>query len=211
MPIEMNKSQQFTKVLNRYVPEHFVEMVVRLVLKYPVVFKIVKPRKSKLGDFRGKNNAGKMQITINANLNQYNFLITTLHEFAHLITYIEFGHRVSPHGIEWQEHFKKLLVPVIESGELPADVEAALQKSIINVKASSCSDQNLSRVLMKYDEGKSNQVLLEELEIGAQFSVNGKTFVKGVLRRSRFMCEEIQSGKKYLVNALAKVEELSND
>lgn len=204
----MNKHQRFSKILTRYLPIDFVPDVVRLLVEYPVVFKIVKPRKTKLGDFRAKNSSGKMQITINADLNPYNFLITTLHEFAHLQTYMKHKHLVAPHGPEWQNHFKALLLPIIESGNLPKEIESVLKKSIVNLKASSCTDYDLNRVMMKFDTKDDSLVLLEELDFNSAFEINGKQFIKGELRRTRFLCEEKPTGKKYLVNHLAKVNKL---
>jgi hypothetical protein len=95
---------------------------------------------------------------------------------------------------------------VIDEKTLPKDIQNALVQSLISTKASSCSDHQLSRVLKAYDERKENMALLEELPNNTTFALNGKHFVKGPLRRKRFLCEEIHSKRKYLVNALAEVK-----
>jgi hypothetical protein len=171
-----------------------------------VKFKIVPPRKTKLGDFSVGLGREKPQITINGDLNPYSFLITTLHEFAHFHTYQKYGNRVNPHGEEWKSNFRKLLVPVINSGKLPKDIEITLVNSLINLKASSCTDQKLSRVLKKYDEIKEGFQILETLNKNSIFVLNGRQFIKGELRRKRFLCQESISKKMYLVNALAEVQ-----
>lgn len=204
--VNMTKSERYTKVLSKYLPAEYVPMVIELLLKHPVVFKIVKPRKSKLGDFRGRNSKGKMQITINSDLNKYSFLITTLHEFAHLVTFVEHGHRVVPHGVEWQNNYRKLILPAIDLKHLPDKLEAVLMNSLINVKASSCTDQKLNRVMMEFDQKEDDLILLEDLDKNAIFTISSKRFVKGELRRTRYLCQEVGSGKNYLVNALARVK-----
>ena len=200
-----SKKEQYRTVLTRYLPAAFIETVVDLLVSYPVQFKILKPRKTKLGDFRA-NRDGLHQITINGNLNPYSFLITTIHEFAHLVTYEEHGHRVKPHGKEWQLTYSKMMYPVIQSGELPLDISVALTNSLINVKASSCTDQKLHRVLLKYDAKEEGTVLLEDLDKKSKFELNGRVFVKGNLRRTRYVCEDSSTQRLYLINALAQVK-----
>ena len=186
-------------------------MVIDLLLKHTVQFKIVKPRKTKLGDFRAQNKHGKPQITINGDLNPYSFLITTLHEFAHLTTYLEYGHRVAPHGKEWKLHYTRLLVPVIDHSETPETLRAALLKSTTNMKASSCTDQQLQRALLTFDSRNDNLRTLEELPKNSTFALNGKTFRKGILRRTRYLCTDVHSKRQYLVSALAHVEPLEDE
>lgn len=200
-----NKRTKLRINFSKFIPIEFVDLVVDLLIAYPIKFKIVPPRKTKLGDFKYGTKLEKPEITINGDLNPYSFLITTLHEFAHLHTYLEFGNKVAPHGKEWKNNFQKLLLPVIESKKLPEDIENVLINSTIKIKASSCSDINLSRVLKKYDENKEGVELLERLPKNAIFVLNGKEFIKGDLRRKRYLCTEIISKRQYLVNALAEV------
>lgn len=190
---------------SRYLPEAFVEYVTDIFMTSNVRFSIVRSRATKLGDFRAGINGEKHRITINGDLNPYSFLITTLHEFAHLNTYQKFGARVLPHGEEWKAEFRKLLLPVIDSKSLPKDVEAALVNSLVNMKASSCTDHNLSRILLRYDQMKPGKIILEELPLNSAFLLNGREFVKGPLRRKRYVCLEVRSNRSYLVNSLAQV------
>ena len=202
----IRKREKVLEGFKKFLPAGFEEIVVDLFLESPVKFKIVPPRKTKLGDFSVGLGREKPQITINGDLNPYSFLITTLHQFAHFHTYQKYGNRVNPHGEEWKSNFRKLLVPVINSGRLPKDIEITLVNSLINLKASSCTDQKLSRVLKKYDEIKEGFQILETLNKNSIFVLNGRQFIKGELRRKRFLCQESISKKMYLVNALAEVQ-----
>ena len=201
----MDKSTTFNNVLAKYLPNAFVPYICRLLLSANVKFKIVAPRRSKLGDFRAsiKHNE-KCQISINGNLNPYAFLITTLHEIAHLKTFNHYGNHVNPHGKEWKTEFANLLQPILNNEQTPVDLKKVLQKSIKNLKASSYSDIELSRVLKKYDTAKETY-LLEDLNEDCVFKLNKKIYSKGKLRRTRYLCKEISSGRSYLVHALAEV------
>lgn len=202
------KVEQYHRVLSKYLPAEYVSYVVDLMISNPVQFRVAKPRKTKLGDFRAERE-GLHKITVNGDLNSYSFLVTTIHEFAHLVTFNEYGPRVKPHGVEWQNTYTKMLYPVVQAGHLPDDVEKAIERSLLNVKASSCTDQNLHRVLMKYDAPKEGFVVLETLENGSVFELNGKSYRKGNLRRTRYVCTNANNQRKYLISALAQVKKIA--
>jgi predicted SprT family Zn-dependent metalloprotease len=205
--MSMNEKQiAYQKALAKYIPEAFVVYVSNLLTQHKVRFKIVPPRSTKLGDFRPGNQFRLPQITVNGNLNPYSFLITTLHEFAHHITFQKYANRVSPHGSEWKYEFKLLLQPIIYHTEFPENIRVALEKSLHNLKASSCSDVHLSRELATFDSDMDTLLLLENLPQGTRFLLQNKIFYKGELRRKRFLCTEIRSNKNYLVSPIAKVK-----
>lgn len=205
---EEKKRNHFSSILSKYLPDVFVSFVAELLLQNKVRFKIVAPRSTKLGDFRPGNSERLPQITVNGNLNPYSFLITTLHEFAHFKTFEKYSNNVNPHGIEWKNEFKILLEPIVSNPQFPQDLKRVISKSLNNLKASSCSDIHLSRELAKFDSEGDDFELLENLEHGSFFLLQKKIFYKGELRRKRFLCTEIQSQKKYLVNAIAKVKQI---
>ena len=204
--MEANKSSgQLKENLREYIPEAFVTYVYDLLSSTNVTFRIVKPRKTKLGDFRmSTKQLGVPQITINNNLNPYAFLITTLHEIAHLHTYLRYNVGVKAHGKEWKFEFQQLLLPLLSAQEVPEELKTCLKNTLKNTKAASYSDIALSRVLRKFDV-KKNGVHLEQIELGAHFVVNKKSFKKGKLRRTRYLCSELRTGKAYLIHALAEV------
>ena len=55
---------------------------------------------------------GDYQITINNDLNKYRFLITLIHEMAHLVTFKDMP-RSKPHGKEWKINFQRLMLPFL--------------------------------------------------------------------------------------------------
>lgn len=204
----MEKRSKIETILKKYLPEGTDNYVVSLFSQYPVLFKIVRPRKTKYGDFRIAPNESLPQITVNGNLNRFAFLVTTIHEFSHLKTWMEYGNKVKPHGEEWKRNFIDLMLPVIKMNSLPKDVEQALLNSFSNMKASSCTDIQLQRALKKYDDWSSGEILLEKLPKYATFALDKKVFRKEDLRRTRYLCTELNTGKKYLIYKLATVEQI---
>lgn len=203
--------KDIAKALEKYLPEGFVPYVLDLMFSEYLSFKVTKPRKTKSGDYKAPRKGEPHRITVNGNLNPYAFLITTIHEFAHMKTYIKFGNNVKAHGKEWKNEFKQLLLPILDQQLLPKDIETALVLSLNNLKASSCTDIRLSRALKQYDLNQSDVVLLEDLHNNAYFRLGRKTFQRGILRRKRYLCKEIRTGKQYTISRLAEVEPLKNN
>ena len=190
-------------VLANYLPQEVIPYIENWIQEFKLDFKIVNPRKTKFGDFRpAYGSRKKHQITINNNLNKHAFLITTLHEFAHLFTWEEHGRRVQPHGVEWKSIFAEMLVKFYPL--FPEDVQLALEKYIDNPKASSCSDKDLYKVLRKYDE--YSQPYLDEISIGSEFLFNKKRYKSLEKRRTRFLVKNLHNGREYLISGIAQVE-----
>lgn len=207
----MEKLFKYQQTFSKFVPECFSHFLASLLVESGVHFKIVKSRKSKWGDFRPKNLNGKPQITVNGDLNPYAFLITTLHEFAHLHTFQQLGMRVAPHGEAWKKNFQKLIAVIIDHPELPPSLRTALNKSFRSLKASSCTDIALSRALASFDQDDDTVITLEKLPKNSKFVLNNRTFQKGLKRRTRFECLELSSNRTYLVHLMAKVQYIKDE
>ena len=201
----MKKRENYIAIFNKYVPEEFSPILADLLLGTAISFKVVKGRKTKLGDFRLNHLRENPIITVNGDLNPYSFLITSLHEFAHYFTFQKYGTKVLPHGEEWKEAYRKLILPVVMSGHLPKDIEEALMHSLVKTKASSCADINLSRILHGYNNSKTPGNKLEEIPKNTTFALNKREFVKLNKRRTRYECKEVSTGRIFLVHALAIV------
>lgn len=195
------------KILLKYLPETAVDQVIVLLHKYPCKLKIVGNRKTKHGDFK-QLKTGQYQITINNDLNKYRFLLTLVHEVAHLATFREYGH-VKPHGSEWKNNFKHLMLPFLRPEIYPPEVLSAVAKYLINPRASTDSDIHLSLILKKHDD-KDGKYYIFELDDQAVFSYENKTFKLGNKRRTRYECTELKTNRKYLFHQNAAVELLEN-
>lgn len=193
------------EVFQRFVPPHAVEYCDALYQTQAFEFKIKKARVTKLGDFRFEPKSGKHTITINNDLNPYNFLVTYLHEIAHLNAFRTYGNSIMPHGEEWKETFKEVSKPMLRTDVFPKEVLATLIHYFKNPKASSCSDPVLYQVLKKYDI-QDGSVFLKSILPGQKFEFNKRKFEKLELKRTRSVCKELKSGKKYLISELAQVK-----
>lgn len=194
-----------SEVLQRYLPSHSVAPVFELIEKNNVHLKIVNERVTRHGDYRKKPDGGH-QITVNANLNKYRFLITLVHEIAHLKAFEKFGRFIKPHGKEWKFTFQQMMVPFIRPEIFPSELLPVVAKHFRNPKASSDTDAYLSVALKKYD-AQTDKNYVFEIPVGSIFRIyNGKTFKKGNVRRKRFECVEVKTGKVYLFQPNAQVD-----
>lgn len=193
-------------VLSKYVPERAIMPCMDLIKSNAVHLKIVNERVTRHGDYRRLAN-GQHQITVNATLNKYRFLITLVHEIAHLVAFEKYGSRIKPHGLEWKRTFQYLMLPFIRPEVFPSGLLPLLAKHFKNPKASSSTDANLSIALKRYDEQQSENSYVFELPLGSIFRMyNGKVFRKGNKRTKRYECVEVSSGKVYLFQPNAEVE-----
>lgn len=180
--------------------------IVELMLKDESYHLIVsRPRKTKLGDFKSPRQGEVPQLTVNGNLNQYAFLITLVHEIAHLKIWNKHKNKVKPHGIEWKNLYANLLSQFLGKEILPQHLEIALKNHIAQPKYTTGADVKLSIELRKYDEA-NNFATLNELTEGTQFRLGKRAFILGEKLRSRYLCVDVENGKKYRVHGLAQVE-----
>lgn len=191
--------------IHNYIPEAAIIAVDELLKKEWLLVKIKKERKTRHGDYRQLPD-GKHQITVNSNLNKYRFLMTLIHEIAHLEAYQNFGRFIKPHGREWKQTFQYLMLPFLRPDIFPNELLPILANHFKNPKASSDTDAELALALKQYDEPNDKTFVFEVPE-GVTFKLyNGRIFKKGVKRRKRFECMELQTGKLYLFNPNAEVE-----
>jgi len=191
--------------LAKYLPEHSVKPVFELIVSNQVHLKIVNERVTRHGDYR-KGVGGKHEITVNSSLNKYRFLITLIHEIAHLVAFEKFGRNIKPHGNEWKYTFQRLMVPFIRPEIFPNHLLPLLARHFKNPTASSDTDATLALALKQFDlENDKNYIF--EIPYGSVFRIhNGKIFKKIALRVKRYECIEVNSGKIYLFNPNAEVE-----
>lgn len=193
------------QVLLKYLPKASVHPVFELIKINNVHLKIVNERRTRHGDYRKLPN-GQHQITINANLNKYRFLMTLVHEIAHLVAFQKYGRFIKPHGIEWKRTFQQLMLPFIRPEIFPSQLLPLLARHFKNPKASSDTDAKLSLALKQFDPPNDKNYIFE-IPFGGRFRLyNGKIFKRGNKRIKRYECLEEATGRVYLFNPNAEVE-----
>ncbi|GGX16654.1 SprT-like domain-containing protein [Aquimarina muelleri] len=196
------------EILGQYIPERSIDQVFDLIVKWNVHLKIVNERVTRHGDYR-KMPDGRHQITVNASLNKYRFLITLIHEIAHLVAFEKYGRYIKPHGVEWKTTFQQLMLPYIHPEVFPSRLLPIIARHFKNPRASSDTDEKLALALKQYDPVNDKNYIFE-LPLGSVFRLyNGRIFKKGNKKVKRYECVEVNTGKVYLFNPNAEVELLN--
>ena len=193
--------------LEKFLPPGTYVAVLQYLELYKVHLTIAAERKSILGDYRHRTHFSNHRISVNGNLNKFSFLITLLHELAHLLTFEQFGNKVLSHGREWKMVYGKLLEQFVRNKIFPADIEKELLASLKNPAATSCAEDGLVRIFRKYDDAKSHNRLVEEVAENGIFRCHdGRIFKKGEKVRKRFKCTEVKTGRVYLFSPVYEIE-----
>ena len=195
------------EIMAKYIPESSLEMVMEIMKKYQIILNIKAARRTKMGDFRAPHQNQSARISMNADLNSYAFLITLVHEIAHWLVWEEYGRsrNIKPHGYEWKNTYQNLMMPFLTRTIFPGEILTLLTKHMNNPKASTVSDIPLALALKKYDN-KKDAVYLGDLQTNESFIFRGNSFKIIKKNRSRFLCQEKQSGKQYLIHSIAEIE-----
>lgn len=192
--------------LKKFLPEDTLEDVLEFMHRYHIHLILRKDRKSILGDYRPPQQGKPHTISLNISLNPYHFLITFIHEVAHLVNYLNHKHRVAPHGGEWKATYAMLLKRFLDKQVFPEDIRRALDASMGNLSATTCSDPALYKALKRYDKRQEGVLLVEQIPIGQCFRTSDNRVFKVLARRrTRYVCEEVSSRRRYLFPGLYEV------
>lgn len=187
-------------MLAEQVPPASLDYCINLWQQNPFLFHLNKKRLSKSGDFTSRQGEVP-RITVNKDLHAFEFLITYVHEVAHHRVHQKHGFRAEAHGEEWKDTFRSLLSPLLVEGIFPGKVLLRLQEHMVNPKASTYSDSELTKLLRSYHPLAAKVTLLSELPEGSLFDLHGRWFKKGKLKRTRVLCLEVKSKRQFLVPA----------
>lgn len=207
----MSKKEAPISALQQYLPPGTYEAVLYYLQHHKVHLTVARERKSILGDYRHRHGSQTHRISVNGNLNPYAFLVTLLHELAHLLTFEKWGNTVAAHGREWKAIFGQLLAQFIQHNVFPDDIKKVLLQSLHNPAASSCADEALLRILRQYDGKNGTKLFVEDVPDGALFQTgDGRIFQKGEKNRKRFRCIEVTTKRHYLFSPVYEVELLAD-
>ena len=201
----MNKEERIRNAIRTFVPDGTEQALAAQIMRYRCQLTITRERKTKAGDYRHPWGNYGHRISVNGTLNPYAFLITFVHEMAHLVTWEKHRSKVRPHGQEWKNTFKDEMQPFLTESVFPYDILRVLVKHMKNPKSATVRDVELVKVLRKYDE-PSDTLMLSEIPEGAEFEFNRRRFTKGEKLRTRFRCVENDTGKVYMISGIAEVK-----
>lgn len=190
--------------LQPHLPAATLDYCTELWQQNPFHFHLSKKRVSKSGDFTCRHGHTP-RITVNRDLTPLEFLITYVHEVAHLHVHKTYGFKAEAHGTEWKQKFQELMRPILQEHIFPEPIFSCLIQHMQNPKASTYADGELTRLLHRGDPRTSKLVYLADLPEGSTFDLNGRFFKKGKLKRTRVLCTEVKSKRQFLVPADAPV------
>ncbi|GAB3911323.1 SprT-like domain-containing protein [Larkinella knui] len=193
------------RILEKHLPDHAVSYCYDLWKNHPFTFVASRPRRTKLGDFRVERGT-ELTITVNNDLNPYAFLITYLHEVAHLLVYQRYRRFGQPHGPIWKRTFREVMQPVLQESVFPSTVLIPLKDYLSNPAASTGAHPTLTRALRQLDVQPAGQQLLVEMPEGESFRFLQKEYIRGIKRRTRVVCTEKTTGLKVSIWAHVWVE-----
>lgn len=199
--------EQLEEALKKYVPSKALNYCVEWITQNNISLRISKSRHSKYGDYRPPFKGAGHRISVNGDLNPFAFLITFVHEVAHLNQWKHHKAIYEPHGKLWKNEYKKLMVPLLHENIFPQPVVAALKNYMQNPAATSCTDHDLLKALRQFDAQKDEWITLEEVEINATFRIRtGRKFVKKQKLRKNYSCIEVRTKSIYMINPLTEVQ-----
>ena len=204
----MKKQETSISFLEQFLPRGAFEQIEPFFRSHTIHLTLTHDRRSVLGDYRHPMpDAPYHRISINATLNPYSFLITLLHELAHLFTFVHFEHKAPPLGKEWKTQFRHILIPFMGKRFFPGDVEKALYAYLHNPAASTCTDSHLYKALYRYDEHRPGFKLVDDLDINQYFETeDGQVYQKLEKLRTRTRCRNLNSGRVYLFQGIVEVK-----
>ncbi|MBT28945.1 MAG: sprT domain-containing protein [Thalassobius sp.] len=203
-------NQQIRDSLVKWVPvPQLADIFAEWIVEYRIKVVVTRSRKTKRATYMPPQRGAGHKITINHDLNPYGFVVTFIHEMAHLITWNEYQNNVRPHGKEWKLNFKKLITPYLNHDYFPPDILTQLVNYMNNPAASSCSDAGLMKVLDRYNDDDDGMEYLEDLPLDTEFALkDGRVFKKLNKLRKYYQCEERKSKSMYRISPVARVKRL---
>ncbi|WP_295199320.1 SprT-like domain-containing protein [uncultured Chryseobacterium sp.] len=191
--------------LEKYLPDNTLPYLKNWFSEYYIHIKITRDRNSKLGDYR-KLPDRSHEITINSTLAPQLFFFVLTHELAHLIAFEKYGRRISPHGAEWKDTFRKMLLESLEVYE--QDLRPIISRFSRSPKANFMSSPELVRYFHIRKDGDDLQ-FMEELKKGDSFIYRDEKYLLEGLIKKNYLCRNLVTGRHYSFKPLARVKKCS--
>ena len=191
--------------LEKYLPQNTLEYLKIWFSDYYIHIKVTRNRNSKLGYYR-KLPDNSHEITVNSTLTPQLFFFVLTHELAHLIAFEKYGRKISPHGNEWKETFRNMLMDSLEI------YDEELKPIIIKFSKSPKANFMASPDLVRYfHTEKQDDTLhfIEQLQKGEFFIYRNEKYLLEGLVKKNYLCKNLATGRKYSFKPLARVEKCS--
>lgn len=210
----LTTEERYRRILSNHLPAQAVDGVYEYLNRHRVHFHISRQRTSKLGDYRWpQGDHNYHEISINGDLNAYLFLWVFLHEAAHLETHLHYKN-VQPHGHEWQTEYARLIAA--HAALFPPEVQPLLARYVRRIPLSRPVHQQIEAALHRYDPDyhPEEHLTLDQLPAGSRFRLRTRPdmeFQSLERRRTRWLCLDPHTGRRYTVSASAEIIQENNN
>lgn len=202
--------EKLQEILQKHVPTQAVNYCIGLWEETKFSFTVTNKRSSCFGNHSFKIGRGHL-ITVNNDLAPHAFLLTYVHEVAHLRAFEKYERgnlfkrrrSIEPHGQEWKDFFKFLMQPILSEAYFPEPIFTPLRVYMSDPKASSVSFQPLAKVLHFEHDGEG--LHLSDVKVGEVFQFRDSLYRKIETRRTRVLSENVETQKRFLISAAAHV------
>jgi SprT protein len=191
--------------LEKYLPQNTFQYLKIWFADYYIHIKITRNRNSKLGDYK-KLPDHSHEITINSTLAPELFFFVLTHELAHMIAFEKYGRRILPHGNEWKEIFRLMLLESLEIYE--DDLKPIIVKFSKSPKANFMASPDLVKYFHIENHDDKLQ-FIEDLKKGEYFIYRNEKYLLEGLIKKNYLCKNLATGRKYSFKPLARVEKCS--
>lgn len=191
--------------LEKYLPQNTLQYLRVWFSDYYIHIKVTRNRNSKLGDYR-KLPDNSHEITVNSTLTPQLFFFVLTHELAHLIAFEKYGRRISPHGNEWKETFRNMLLESLDIYD--EDLKPIIIKFSKSPKANFMASPDLVRYFHTEKQDDSLH-FIEQLQKGEFFIYRNEKYLLEGLIKKNYLCKNLATGRKYSFKPLARVEKCS--
>lgn len=194
------------QLLQKYLPENTLPFLKNWFGDHYIHIKITKGRNSKLGDYRKLPDKSHL-ITVNSTLDPQLFFFVLTHELAHLLAFEKYGRRIAPHGNEWKQTYREML---LESLSIYSDdLKPIIIKFSHSPKANFMASPDLVRYFHMSDL-REHLCFVEDLTPHNIFIYNKQRYRMIEKLKKNYLCENLDNGKKYIFKSLAKVEKINS-
>jgi len=197
---EIIDESYYLALLENRIPEKALDYIIPKLLEKRVFLVLEKENKSHIGAFQYRINGSKIFIVEDSN--QFRFLFVLVHEMAHMYTLF-----YKPHGKEWKKTFRELMQPLLTEDVFTSYLIPILKRSLKNPKASINADYKLEVAFKKYDP-PSETISIYELAIDSRFIHRDKVYKLGEKRRTKYICIEEETGKRYIFSGGVQVKKI---
>jgi SprT protein len=196
---------KYMSILEKYLPASSLDYIYPFLKAHKVQLKISRRRLTKTGDYRPPVRHSQHRISVNGDLGKHEFLLTLVHEMAHLEVWEQHRNKARPHGSEWKAVYSRLMEPLLLDGVFPDRLKIELTGYFNRPGTTRASGQELTRILLKFSDEKKGS-LLEDLADGSVFiTSNGKRYKKLEKMRKRYKCLRMDDKRMYLFSPVALV------